>query len=102
MPDSICATRVRGSLHCLVNGSAVEPSNARDGERLWRLHLPATSYMRPDCVPEYLRVGCPRPSGALQNDIGCSTRSSISFWISMISIRTPPRVFHHRSGSKLE
>jgi hypothetical protein len=37
-----------------------------------------------------------------QNDIGCSTTSSTSFWSSTISVRTPPRVSHHRSGSKLE
>jgi len=37
-----------------------------------------------------------------QNDIGCCTTSSKSFWSSMISVRMPPRVSHHRSGSKLE
>jgi crossover junction endodeoxyribonuclease RuvC len=37
-----------------------------------------------------------------QNDIGCSTTSSKSFSSSVISVRMPPRVFHHRSGSKLE
>jgi hypothetical protein len=36
------------------------------------------------------------------DDIGCSRTSSKSFWSSMISVRMPPRVSHHRSGSKLE
>src|SRR6266404_416571 len=35
-----------------------------------------------------------------QNDIGCRTTSSMSFWSSTISVRTPLRVFHHRSGLK--
>jgi len=35
-------------------------------------------------------------------DNGCSTTSSKSFWSSTISVRTPPRVSHHRSGSKSE
>src|SRR5215471_16595798 len=37
-----------------------------------------------------------------QNDIGRRTTSSTSFWSSTISVRTPLRVFHHWSGSKLE
>ena len=37
-----------------------------------------------------------------QNDIGCKTTSSTSFWSSTISVRMPPRDFHHRSGSKFE
>jgi hypothetical protein len=37
-----------------------------------------------------------------QNDIGCRTTSSTSFWSSTISVRTSARVSHQRSGSKLE
>jgi hypothetical protein len=37
-----------------------------------------------------------------KNDIGCRIASSMSFWNSMISVRMPSRVSHHRSGSKLE
>jgi len=36
-----------------------------------------------------------------QNVIGCRTISRTSFWSSTISVRTPSRVSHHRSGSKL-
>jgi hypothetical protein len=36
------------------------------------------------------------------NDKGCSTTSSKSFCSSTISVRTPPRVSHHWSGSKFE
>ena len=37
-----------------------------------------------------------------QNDIGCSTTSSKSFWSPTISAPMPRRVSHHRSGSKFE
>jgi hypothetical protein len=37
-----------------------------------------------------------------QNDIGCSTTSSKSFWSPTITAAMPRRVSHHRSGSKFE